>query len=289
MTTEEYYDDSSNWGEYQFITLDDIVNNFMMSRDNDDYTSNTQRFKVLYHARRAFREFYYDVVKDVRAISMEIPPTLQLTLPHDYVNLVRLSWIDDKGELRPMAINKSLNIAKDYLQDHEYKLIFDTNGQIVYGERVEGSNTDNISEYPELIGSTYNSYIFCNEGFRPNLDTSKIFTNGTFNIDKNRGIIQFSSNIESKDIVLEYISDGLYTDPNDLNASKIKIHKFAETAIINYIYYELISKKRNVPFNEKMRAKKEYWNSRRITKLRINSLNKEDILQSFRKSSVWIK
>ena len=80
--SEDYYEgDPYRHGEYQYVTLEDVINNFIMGRDEDDYTSSTPRYKVLYQARRGMRELYYDVVREIRAIELELSPNLNITLP----------------------------------------------------------------------------------------------------------------------------------------------------------------------------------------------------------------
>jgi hypothetical protein len=44
-----------------------------------------------------------------------------------------------------------------------------------------------------------------------------------------------------------------------------------------------------VPANEKARAQKEYSNSKRITKRRLNTLTFTDLIQVFKGDSKWIK
>ena len=290
-SSADYYDDGSRHGEYQYVKMQDIVNNYIMARDSDDYTSGTPRTKIIYQTRRAFREFYYDILREVRAVSLELSPSLQVTLPPDYVNYVRISWIDQNGELRPMAVDNRMNISQEYLQDSDYELLFDDEGCVLIEDSVDTNpNQPDISaDIGTGVLGSYHKYSFCSGGFRPNLDTSRVFNNGKYRIDNNLGIIQFGSGVEGKEIVVEYISDGLYTGCEGRPAEELRIHKFAETAVLDYVYYNLIKQRRNVPFNEKQRARKEYFNSRRRAKLRINTLRKDEILQSFRASSKWIK
>ena len=92
-----------------------------------------------------------------------------------------------------------------------------------------------------------------------------------------------------RNIVLEYISDGLFTGCEGRPEEDIRIHKFAEAAILDYIFYELLKNRRNVPQNEKARSRKEYFNSRKNAKQRINSLRKDELLQVFKGASRWIK
>ena len=89
--------------------------------------------------------------------------------------------------------------------------------------------------------------------------------------------------------MIEYISDGLYVENEVRPDQGIRIHKFAEAALLDFIHYELIKRRSSVPYNEKIRSRKEYYNSRRLTKRRLNSINATDLLQVFKGDSKWIK
>lgn len=289
MAAIDYYNDSSQHGNYQYVTLPQIIDDYMMSREQDDYTSTVPRYKVLYQAMRGFRNFYYDVVQEIRAIELEISPSLMITLPPDFVNYVRISWVGANGQLKPMAIDKRMNIAEEYLQDHVYELLFDLDGCVLKGDG-EDKQVDGIDADTDIGSlSCYQFSNYGNSAYQPNRDMSKYYANGKFNIDKTNGYIKFGSEIEGKFVVLEYISDGLFTGCEGRPEAEIRIHKFAEDAIHNYIYYELIKRRKHVPYNEKQRAKKEYWNSRRLAKMRINTLRKDELLQLFRGQSKVIK
>jgi len=285
MASIDYYENSSKWGNYQYLTLEEVINNYAMSRDSDDFTSNTQRHKILYQAMRGLRELYFDTLQEVKAIQLELSPALSVVLPPDYINYVRISWVDEFGQLHPMANDPRMSIAQQYLQDHEYNLLFDSDGCVLKGSPDGGAS----SSATDSTDGVSNSYSFCRDGFAPNADMSKYFPNGKYRLDKNAGVIQFGSGIEGKSIVLEYISDGLFTGCEGSPEEEIRINKFAESTILDFIYYQLIKNRRQVPYNEKMRARKEYYNSRRITKARINTLRKSEIIQAFKGSSKWIK
>lgn len=290
----DYYENREVHGDYQYITLEEIVNNFMMSRDDDDYTANVQRFKVLYHARRCLRDLNYNVLREIRRISLELSPTLQVTLPPDYINYVRISWVDQAGQLHPLSIDDRMDVSREYLQDDKYEYLYNDEGNVMIGDR---TNRDYFyPHYPKerfdenyCLSHGYRKQHFCNGGFRPNTDASRLFANGRYNINKQEGIIQFGSEVHGREIVLEYISDGLFTGAEGLSETDFRVHKFAENAMYSYIFYELIKNRRNVPANQKMLARKEYYNHRRLCKLKVNTLRKDEILQSFRKASTWIK
>lgn len=290
MASIDYYNDPSSWGNYQYVTLDEIINNYMMSRDSDDFTSTVPRYKVLYQAKRGLRELYYDVVREIRAIELDLSPTLNVTVPPDFVNFVRISWIDENGQLHPMAVDSRMSMAQVYLQDHEYNLLFDADGCVLQddGSAVGSGGTVDTSNDTGNTGSC-SSYSICGGQFQPNKNFANSFPNGRVNLDKASGVLQFGSDVQGRSIVIEYISDGLFTGCEGRPEAEIRIHKFAESALLDFIYYQLIKNRRNVPANEKFRARKEFYNSRRVAKRRINTLRYSDILQTFKGANKWIK
>ena len=281
MSYRQYLQDSSQWGNYQYIPLEQVINDYMANIDEDDYTANSPRHKILFNALRGLRELYFDVLQEIKAVELELGNTLNVVLPPDYVNYVRISWVDEAGMLHPMTANRQSNMAQAYLQDHEYNILFDASGCVMTGVGTRPDTTGQVNQ-DEL-----RSYGF-SIGYTPNINLSKFHKNGSFQVDKANGIIQFDSTAKGKSIVLEYISDGLYTACGGSEAD-ITIHKFAEQAIIDFIYYNLIKQRKNVPFNEKQRARKEYYNSRRIAGRRINTLRKEELIQAMSGSTMNIE
>ena len=57
MAAIEYYEDESKWGNYQYTTIEDVINDYSMSRGSDDYTADTPRHQILYQAMKGLREF----------------------------------------------------------------------------------------------------------------------------------------------------------------------------------------------------------------------------------------
>lgn len=289
MPDIDYYQgDPANFGNYQYISLEDIVNNFIMSQVDGSPVSNVPRYKVLYQARRAFRELYFDVTKEIKAIELEVSPTLTVTVPPDFVNYVRISWVGEKGELYPMAENRSMNIADEYLQDNNYELLFDDNGCVLKGDgnhQIDNLNDEPISQ--ETEEGDWSRYSISN--FAPNKNHAYQYPNGQFKLDKANGVIRFGSEIFGRAIVLEYISDGLWTGCEGLPESDLRIHKFCESAVINFIYWQLIAMNMNIPDYEKRRAEKSWWNMRRIAKRRMSTLRYDNLLQIFKGSNKWIK
>lgn len=277
-----YYEDPQQWGNHQYTTIKDIVNNFMFGQDDDSMVGAVNRNRVVYHAKRVVQELYFDVLNEVISIEFDLNPTLIIPLPHDFVQYVRISWVDDKGKLHPLAIDNSNNLAQAYLQGDEYEYLYDEDGDILQGDHIqdlEGSSIDLSNE----VDSGYDNPYLSTPNY--NVDRSKVFKNGSYKIDKERGIIQFSSRVADKTIVLDYISDGLFQREDQ----DIRIHKFAEQAAYDYIFWKLIQFRRNVPANRIMLAEKQWWNSRRIAKRRIKPIRYEELRQVMKSQTKMIK
>jgi len=97
-TTQQAYYQGNDHGNYQFTSLTDIINQFMTVYVGEDkIISKAKRLDVAFHAQRALAELSFDTFKSVKAQEITLPPSLQMTLPHDYVNYTKVSWVDSAG------------------------------------------------------------------------------------------------------------------------------------------------------------------------------------------------
>ena len=140
ITDYQYYENggadpkNKNWGSYQYISLADIVTNFLlMYSGNHSLVNNDERYKILFHAKRGIQELNYDALKEIKVLELSVCQTLRYVLPPDYVNWVRMSLYKD-GVLRPMSENIQTNWSDAYLQDNECNILFDINGNIARPE-----------------------------------------------------------------------------------------------------------------------------------------------------------
>ena len=119
-------------GIYQFITLKDIINNFMVSYVGEEkIIPKVKRSNVLFFAQRAIQELSYDTFKSEKSQEIEVPTDLQMKLPHDYVNYVKLSWCDDGGIERILYPAIKTSNPTPLLQDNSYKYLFDSDGYLL--------------------------------------------------------------------------------------------------------------------------------------------------------------
>ena len=77
ITDYQYYENGgnvptdSNWGSYQYVSLEDIVNNFMlMYQGNNELINNINRYQVLFYAKRGIQELNYDAMKEIKILEL---------------------------------------------------------------------------------------------------------------------------------------------------------------------------------------------------------------------------
>ena len=98
QTQRRYYADEDRHGNYQFTSLDDIINYFQISYVGEDkLIPRIKRADIAFHAQRALQELSFDTFKSVKSQEITLPATLQMILPHDYVNYTKLSWVNGAG------------------------------------------------------------------------------------------------------------------------------------------------------------------------------------------------
>ena len=125
QTQKDYYD-GNDYGNYQFTSLNDIVNQFMVAYVGEGKTiSKVKRVDVAFHAQRALQELSFDTLKSIKAQEIEVPATLQMTLPQDYVNYTKISYVDSAGIKHILyPTSKTSNPSSNPLQNSngEFKL-----------------------------------------------------------------------------------------------------------------------------------------------------------------------
>jgi hypothetical protein len=300
----EYYDNNGvapedkNWGSYQYISLYDIVNNFLlMYYGNHSLINNEERYKILFHAKRAVQELNYDAFKEVKALELTVASNLIFVLPSDYVNWVRISLYKD-GYLRPLTENIQVLSANAYLQDNKGFLLFDQNGNILSPQNSQIDFQRLTNQKKDIYlnpNSPYNGqegwymdglwYFQFTIGSRFGLNTETANFNPTFNIDKKKGVINFSSDMMEQSCILEYISDGMENGDDSL----VTVNKLFESYIYAYIQYEIVNSKLGVQEYVVARARKNKSALLRNAKIRISNIHPGRLLMNLRGMDKMIK
>ena len=117
-TQAGYYDDSSSYSNYQFTSLDNIINQFIVAYIGEDkIIPRAKRLDVAFHAQRALQELSFDTFKSCKAQEVTVPANLQMILPRDYVNYTKVSWVDSAGIKHPIyPTSRTSNPSDNFLQ-----------------------------------------------------------------------------------------------------------------------------------------------------------------------------
>jgi hypothetical protein len=284
-----------NYGEYAYIKLDDLINNFMIAYvGNGKLISSAKKTDVIFHAKRGLQEFSYDTLKSIKSQELTVPWNLNILLPQDYVNYVRLSRIDHHGVKHILYPTNNLTIStyENPIQDVEGMPTQDNFGNNVEGtsiteERWKRNNVDQSSyDATNFVGDWYNGDVWLQSawyGRRYGMDPQYSNVNGYFTMNEAEGKIYFSSNLIDKLIVLEYISDGLAYELDS------RVPKLAEEAMYAYILHAIISTRANQPEYLVQRLKQEKSAKLRNAKIRLSNIKLEEITQVLRGQSKWLK
>jgi hypothetical protein len=290
--------EDANWGSYQYVSLQDIVNNFLlMYSGNHSLVNNEERFKVLFHAKRAIQELNYDAFKEIKVLELTVPDMLRYILPSDYVNWVRISLYKD-GWLRPLTENIQTLSSKAYLQDNTGRILFDQYGNALSPQYSE-IDYDRLAKIKKSIylnqGNQFNGqlgwnydgmwYFDYNIGTAYGLNTETANFNPTFNVDRKGGVINFDSSMSGQQCILEYVSDGMEQGDNSL----ITVNKLFEKYIYASIQYDILSSKLGVQEYIVSRARKEKSALLRNAKIRISNIHPGRLLMNLRGLDKQIK
>jgi len=287
-----------NYGNYAYIKVSDLVTNFLVGYvGQGKIIQNVKRTDVIFHTKRALQEFSYDTLPSIKSQEATIPHNLSLPLPQDYVNYVKMSWIDQLGVkhiIYPTTLTSNPDsllpqdwqgtpIQDNFSEDLDATSLTEARWATANDRLINGNlNLNEINQgiYP---GSWYGFGFegFWGERYGLNPETSQ--RNGWFTLNHREGKMSFSSNLRDALIIFEYISDGLSYDQD------MKVPKMAEEAIYSYVNHAVLSTKVNTPEYIVNRYKREKSAKLRNAKIRLSNIKLDEIVQVMRNKSKWIK
>ena len=151
-TQFDYYY-GNDYGNYQFIPLDEIISNFqIMFIGEDKIIPKYKRADVSFYAQRALAELSFDTFKSVKSQQIVLPPSLQMILPHDYVNYTRLTWVDDDGIEHPIYRTNSTSNPFQIRQHTDGTYDFPENFEVVLNGSFANATTDTSATYGSANG-----------------------------------------------------------------------------------------------------------------------------------------
>ena len=169
-TTQRQYYEANTFGGYQFTSLDDIITQFEIAYVGENkIIPKIKRTDIAFYAQRALQELSFDTFKSVKSQQIELPPSMVMPLPHDYINYTKISEVDSAGIKRPLYPTKHTSNPFQIEQDTEGAYQFD-DGLYEHLSNVDftetplndtwtKSSTMSIFNDPDLVGPPANGFV----------------------------------------------------------------------------------------------------------------------------------
>lgn len=250
-----------------YVSADDVVNDFMFSIMEDDFVNTVNRGHVKNLCLKPIREFGFGFTRQTRSIILPVDQSnYTVQFPEDYVDFVRIGVQTTASTIRWYTQNELIAAPMRY--DSEPHSTDPDNPTPRSDGKEVGVNPDN-NVFPYWWNNGNNLMVSNLYGYATDGGA------GQFRINREQNRIEIMSG--DPEIILEYIADAALADNPQINV-------IAEKAVYHYIYYNLVKNKSSVPMNEKMRAKQEYFNERRLANISMGDLTKEALLGVTRKN-----
>lgn len=269
------------------VKLSQIIRDFIITLDGDDYANNASDSAIRNFALRGIREIGFDLGKKVKSLKLSIDTSNDtVALPDDFVDLLKVGIVDSDGIVRVFGNNKNINYSRRMettdddaqLSNNQFE-----NGPMDISANAVGDRIDDKTSTDNTASSDtdLDQYVFENYLYQGGL--GRLYGTGggnlageyRLNLDQNR--IEVETNSGYSEVVIEYIAD-------EARSSDPEVHVYAEEALRSYIYYKIIERKSSVPANEKARARAEYYNERRKANARLSNFTKDEALKTIRKN-----
>jgi hypothetical protein len=238
---------------YSYIPLDQVINDYIIAMQEDDYASNVADYQIRQYALRGIREFGMDISANIKSVLLDVNEQYgYVDIPCDLLALTKIGQIGSDGLVYVFAENKNMNLLENY-------------------------PAESVPDY--LLG--FDSYVFRNFLFEGT--AGRLYGMGggqgagEYRVNWAENRIEVSMLSATTQVLIEYISDEAKSDNPSVPTA-------AEEALRAYIYYKTLERKASVPMGEKQRARSEYYNQLRLANARMKSFSKNDALQIIRRN-----
>lgn len=201
------------------VSIQDVVREFISEKG--DFTD-VNYLRYLKMAIRGFTNLNLHTVRSFRSVILTLNDLNQAVIPDDYVNWVNIGVLYN-GKLYHLNTNPDLFLLQE-------------------GDSV-GVESQEIPYKGLVYGSSYVNVIY---------GATTSLSSPSYKVFRDEGKIQFSSNVASKDIAMEYITTGI--NPNGMTY----IPKVAADALIEYLHWRDRKNDKKFSRGEVMDAKQDY-------------------------------
>ena len=93
------------------VPLNVILADFRIGLDSDDYISNVSDIQLRNIALRGIRDIGFDIGKKTKSLKLAVNSNDTVTLPDDYVDLIKIGVVGEDGRVYVLNQNKHLNYS----------------------------------------------------------------------------------------------------------------------------------------------------------------------------------
>ena len=142
-TTHKAYYQSGKFGGYQFTSLNDIITQFQVAYVGEDkIIPKMKRADIAFHAQRALQELSFDTFKSIKSYQIDVPNTLVMPLPHDYVNYTKMTWTNSAGVEHPLYPTSKTSNPFQIRQEDDGQYVFPEDYELLVNGDFENSFTE---------------------------------------------------------------------------------------------------------------------------------------------------
>lgn len=264
------------------IKLSQIVNDYLLSRDDEDYGSHVSRQKVSLLAKNGIREMLRKFGGG-QIVSIKVAlnsGTNSIPFPSDFMDYSKIGFVDGRGQIVLLGRNDRLAITQDSMLDDLSNILLDSDGYELtsYSDRTSAQSISSWADGGSWVNAMWGGSTAFNAYGREGIANQY----GTYVVEYTNERIHFSSDFKQNHVVLEYLSDPTM-------AADFSVDQRMEEAVKSYIFWKSIERKGNVPENAKQLARKEYYNNYRLANNRIKKFTIVEASKVLKKSTKPVK
>ena len=163
-----------------YTSIDEVVNDFQLMMDDTSYDKDAQIYQLRLLALQGLRELKFDAEQEVKRVQRSVSSSsLLITLPSDFVKLLRVGYKNSNDEFVSLGYKSNLSL----------------NATVT--PQIGNNNFDENNPY-------YHTDVGRKFGVGGGNNTL-----GYYRLNRIENTISFSSDLAGKTIFMEYISDGI--------------------------------------------------------------------------------
>tara|TARA_R100000654_G_scaffold68262_1_gene97109 strand:- start:20935 stop:22098 length:1164 start_codon:yes stop_codon:yes gene_type:complete len=162
-----------------YTSINEVINDFQLMIDDTSYDKEAHVYQLRLLAFQGLRELTFDVEQVVETTTMTVSSSLQVTLPSDYVKMLKIGYKNSADEFVSLGYKDNLSLDA---------VVTSQISEDPYDENNPYFHTDMGRKYG--VGGGQNAL-------------------GYYRLNRNDNTINFSSDLSGKTIFMEYISDGI--------------------------------------------------------------------------------